>query len=73
MSTESFGDNLARIDLLLESGIDMDQLMVLESEHLAELADANPRFTVRLRKIIDYAMTNAMRINEARNLVLNMT
>ncbi len=73
METRNYGDNLARIDLLLESGIDMDQLMVLESEQLAELVVSNPTFSSRLRKIMEYAMTNAMRINEARKLVLSIT
>ena len=61
-----------RIDILLDSGVDLDQMSVLESETFSNLYKTNPQFSAILQRIAWYALENAKRIQKARELVLKI-
>jgi len=60
------------IDSLLASGVDLDQVVILESEQLAGLIKENSECVELLERLIRYALANARKIQEARELVLKI-
>ena len=58
------------IDTLLDSGVDLDQVTVLESEQFVEFEENNVAKSIELlKKVTRNAMANARKIQEARELI----
>jgi hypothetical protein len=61
------------IDKLLDSGVDLDQVMVLESEQFIEFDYGDTAKCVELlNKFANIAIANATKIREARELMLTI-
>jgi hypothetical protein len=60
------------IDELLESGVDLDQVMLLESENYYDSNQGNVKCSEILRKVAGCAVENAKMIQQARELILTI-
>jgi hypothetical protein len=61
------------IDLLLESGVDIDQVALLESESFTDSKQGNEKCNQILRKMEGHVIENAKKIQEARKLILTIS
>ena len=59
-----------RIDALLESSVDLDQITILKSEMFPVSEKITPSCYALLQKVEGCAMENARKIQEARELIL---
>ena len=72
-SSDSENDTIRRkIDLLLDAGIDLDQIAILTSEIYPDLGQTSPKSVEAMRKIAGLAKKNAEKIQEARELILTL-
>ena len=70
---ESYNDAVRkRIDALLDSSVDLDQIAVLESQIFPDSEEITVGCSMLLLKIENYAMQNAKKIQEAWELILTM-
>src|SRR5579862_3806811 len=53
-----------KIDQLLASGVDLDQVAIFESELYPELMEMDPKCTKVIRRLASCAMENAKKIQE---------
>jgi len=60
-----------RIDALLDSSVDLDQIAILQSEMFPQ-SEKTTSVSALLQKVEGYAMANAKKIQEARELILSM-
>jgi hypothetical protein len=61
-----------RIDALLESSVNLDQIAILESEMFPQSEKITLGVSTLLQKVEDYAKANAKKIQEAREMMLSM-
>ncbi|MFI5419468.1 MAG: hypothetical protein ACHQ1H_00725 [Nitrososphaerales archaeon] len=61
-----------RINALLESSVNLDQISILESEIFSQSEKLTSGVSALLHKVEGYAAANAKRIQEARKLILSM-
>jgi hypothetical protein len=72
-SKESYNQHVwKRIDALLESSVNLDQISILESEMFPQSEKLTSGVSSLLQKVEGYAAANAKRIQEARKLILSM-
>ena len=70
---QSYDDQIwKRIDALLDSSVDLDQIAILESEMVLDSEKITPTCSALLQKVEGYAKANAGKIQEARELILSM-
>ena len=61
-----------RIDALLDSSVDLDQLSILETEMFPQSEKVTPACSALLSRVEIYAKNNAKKIQEAHDLILAM-
>ena len=61
-----------KIDALLDSSVDLDQIAILESEMFPQSEKVTPACSALLSRVESNAKTNAKKIQEARELILSM-
>ena len=70
---QSYVDQIwKRIDALLDSSVDLDQIAVLESEMFPHSEKITPTCSALLHRAEGYAKSNARKIQEARELILSI-
>ena len=61
-----------RIDALLESSVNLDQISILESEMFPQSEKITSGVSTLLQKVEGYAKANAKKIQEVRELMLSV-
>ena len=70
-SKQSNGDDVSeRIESLLESSVDLDQIVILRSEEFLNFEDTDRKYLELLQTISRCAMENGRKILEARKLIM---
>ena len=62
-----------RIDSLLDSSVDLDQIVILRSELFAKNPQIDRKYLELLEAISKYTRENARKVQEARELIIRVS